>query len=48
MFDLICQKLQAGNKDEDTCLNLKLKNQALRKINDTIVDFFAIMKLEEV
>lgn len=46
MFDLIRQKLQAGNKDEDTCSNLKSKNQSLRKINDTIVDFFAIMRPE--
>lgn len=46
MFDLIRQKLQAGNKGEDTCSNLKSKNQSLRKINDTIVDFFAIMRSE--
>ncbi|MCW8400687.1 pyridoxal phosphate-dependent aminotransferase [Legionella sp. PATHC038] len=46
MFDLICQKLQAGTMEEDTCLNLKSKNQALRKIYDTIIDFFEIMKHE--
>ncbi|WP_454781497.1 pyridoxal phosphate-dependent aminotransferase [Legionella sp. WA2022007384] len=46
MFDLICQKLEAANVEEDTCLNLKSKNQVIRKIYDTVVDFFEIMKQE--
>ncbi|QMT58682.1 pyridoxal phosphate-dependent aminotransferase [Legionella sp. PC997] len=46
MFDLICQKLQATNMEEDTCLNLKSKNQIIRKIYDTVVDFFELMKQE--
>lgn len=46
LFDLICQKLQAGNAEEDTCLNLKSKNQVIAKIYDTIVDFFEMMKQE--
>ncbi len=43
MFALIFQKLQAVNGEEDSCLNLKSKNQALRKIYNTVIDFFEIM-----
>lgn len=43
MFALIFQKLQAVNGEEDTCLNLKSKNQGLEKIYNTVIDFFEIM-----
>ncbi|KTD69508.1 aspartate aminotransferase A [Legionella steelei] len=46
MFELIWQKLRAVDAEEDTCLNLKSRNQALRKIYDTVIDFFEIMKEE--